>query len=351
MNFEFAYPWALASLVLVPMIAALMFWPRLRWGRRGTFRFSKAADFRGHKKGWRLMLAPLPDVLTLAAIALCLIALARPQSVEPERLSVEGIDIYLALDMSGSMEAIDRSRAELRDALRRQIEPKNRFVSAVDVLQDFVDSRRYDRIGMVVFARDAFLQFPLTLDYNTILEMLERLQIGDIDPQGTAIGNALGRASAGLKDSDTETKIIILITDGDRRGGNISPMQAAQIARDLGIKVFPILVGRDGPTLVPVTNIGLFGRSQREYRQTKFPVNPKLLEDIASETGGEFYRASDAEGLEDRLHAILDRFERSEIEDASNVDRTDHFQPLVFAAIFLLAAQALLRHLFIRTFP
>jgi Ca-activated chloride channel family protein len=351
MSLEFAYPWVLLLLVLVPILGIVLFLPSIRKKRTGTFTFSRASSLKDQTRGMRRYLEPIPNVLALLAVTLMIIGLARPQSVEPEQVEVEGIDIYLALDMSGSMEAIDKSRSEIEDLVRKNKEPDNRFESAVDVLENFVKSREYDRIGMVVFAKEAFLQFPLTLDYNTILEMLDRLRIGDIDPQGTAIGNAVGRAAAGLKESDAETKIIILITDGDRRGGNISPMQAADIASDLGIKVFPILVGSQGPTLVPVTRRGIFGRTSREYRQTQFPVNPDLLKKIAENTDGEFYRATDADGLEKRIHDILDRFERTRIKDASNVDKTEHFGPFVTWSIVLLAVQALLSHVVIRKFP
>jgi Ca-activated chloride channel family protein len=350
MNYTFAYPWVLALLLLVPLLAALFFVPRLKRRQTGTFVFSRVSALKQQSRGWRRYLEPLPDLLVLVAITLMIVALARPQAIEAEEVEVEGIDIYLALDMSGSMQAIDKNEQEINEMVARSEEPSNRFVSAVGVLKDFVRSRQYDRIGMVVFAKDAFLQFPLTLDYNTIEGMLERLKLGDIDAGGTAIGNAIGRAVAGLKDSETKTKILILITDGDRRGGNISPMQAAQIARDLDVKVFPILVGRDGPSLVPVRMRSLFGVETR-YQEQKFPIDPELLENIAQRTDGEFYRATDAQGLEERIHTILDRFERTRIKDASNVDKTELFRPMVVWAIFLIALQLMLRHTLLRKFP
>jgi Ca-activated chloride channel family protein len=350
MSLEFAYPWVLALLLVVPLLAAWRFMPRFRRKNVGTFVFSRAATFKKLNRGWRRYLEPVPDLLVLVAITLMVVALARPQAVEAEEVEVEGIDIYLALDMSGSMQAIDKDMSEVEAMEARGDKPKSRFESAVDVLQEFIGSRKYDRIGMVVFAKNAFLQFPLTLDYNTIDGMLDRLKLGDIDPGGTAIGNAVGRAVAGLKDSDTTTKILILITDGDRRGGNISPMQAAQIAKDLDVKVFPILVGKDGPTLVPVRVPSFFG-VKNTYRQQKFPINPELLEKIADKTDGEFYRATDAKGLEERIHTILDRFERTRIKDASNVDKQELFRPFVIWALVLLAAQMTLRYTLLRKFP
>lgn len=351
MSLEFAYPWVLALLAIVPLLAAVFFVPRVKRKQTGTFIFSRVSMLKKQSRGWKRYLEPLPDVMVLVAVTLMIFALARPQGVEAEEVEVEGIDIYLALDMSGSMRAIDEDKASLKAAMANNEQPPSRFEAAVDVLEDFVSSREYDRIGMVVFAKNAFLQFPLTLDYNTILGMLDRLQLGDIDEGGTAIGNAIGRAVAGLKDSEAETKILILITDGDRRGGNISPMQAAQIAQDLGVKVFPILVGKDGPTLVPVQVRSFFGQTGTRYREMEFPINPELLEKIAQKTDGEFYRATDAKGLEERIHTILDKFERTRIEDASNVDKEELFRPLVIWAVILVAAQMMLRSTLLRKFP
>ena len=349
MSTEFAYPWVLLGLLLVPALAVYLYLPRLRRARRGTFVFPGASILAGNKRGWRRYLEPVPDGLKLLAFALIVVALARPQAVSPEEVEVEGIDIYLVLDMSGSMLAIDLEPAELRALQRRGEQPLNRFDSAIETLKGFVESRTYDRLGMVVFARDAYLQFPLTLDRSTILTMLDRLRLGDIDWGGTAIGNAVGRAVAGLKESEAETKILILITDGDRRGGNISPKQAAAMAEKLGIRIYPILVGKEGTTLVPAGRDLFSGRTS--YQRMEFPVNPELLQEMAATTGGRYYRAADGEGLRQDLHEILDEFERSRITDASNVDRRELFGSFVVAALLLLALQFALQYTLLRTFP
>ncbi len=346
---EFAHPWVLTALLLIPALAFWKFYPRFRKAQVGTFIFPGVDVLRAQKRGFKRYLEPVPDIAKLLALALVVVALARPQSVQPEKAEVDGIDIYLVLDMSGSMRAIDLEPHEVRKIQSMGKEPPNRFESAVDTLQTFIDERSHDRIGMVVFARDAFLQFPLTLDRTTIQEMLDRLRLGDIEETGTAIGNALGRAVAGLKDSDAETKIVILITDGDRRGGNISPRQATEIAKELGVHVYPILVGKEGTALVPAGRDLFSGRLS--YSQTEFPVNPELLQEIARETGGKYYRVADAEGLERDLHDILDRYERTSIEDSTNVNRTELFVPFVVWAIMLLAAQFILEFTFLRKFP
>jgi Ca-activated chloride channel family protein len=352
MDLTFAHPWVLVGLVAIPLLAVLRFLPSLRRRRRGTFVLPTAGALKSEGTGLRHYLRPVADGLLLVAFTLLIIAMARPQTAAGDQLEVEGIDIFLALDMSGSMRAVDMPESEVKAKLRRNEKPPNRFDEAVSTLEDFVESREHDRIGMTVFAKEAFLQFPLTLDYRTILNMLERLELGDIEAGGTVIGNALGRAVAGLKESPAETKIVILITDGDRRGGNISPADAADLAKKHGIKVFPILVGREGPTLVPVKVRGMFGTGDRtKYRRQKFPVDPQLLQSIADTTGGEFYRATDGEKLRTRLHEILDKFERTKLDDTSKVDRTERYFPFLLWAIALLGLQFVARYTVLRRFP
>lgn len=349
MNWQYEYPWALLLLVLIPVLGVMLFVPRLRAERTGSLRFSGVAIAAKQRRGWKRFLEPLPDVLTLIALGLVILAMARPQSIEADEIDIEGIDIYLALDMSGSMRAIDMDIREVQALERSGQRPLNRFEAAIRTLKDVVGSRGHDRLGMVVFARDAFLQFPLTLDRRTINAMLDRLRLGDIDEGGTAIGNAIGRGVMGLRDSEARSKILILITDGDRRGGNISPKQATEMAAKLGIKIFPILVGKEGVTLYPAGR-DVFTNSTR-YQQTEFPVDPALLQEIADASDGKFYRATDAEGLRDDLHSILDEFEKTRIRDTTSVDPEELFRPLALWCLALLTLQFLLRHTLLRKFP
>ncbi len=159
----------------------------------------------------------------------------------------------------------------------------------------------------------------------------------------------MGRAVAGLKESEAKTKILILITDGDRRGGNISPRQATAMAQKLGIRIYPILVGKEGMTLVPAGRDLFSGRTT--YQRMEFPVNPELLQEMAETTGGRYYRAADGEALREDLHEILDEFERSRITDASNVEKRELFRPFVVAALLLLFAQFALQYTILRSFP
>ncbi len=346
-GFAFEYPWILLFLIALPIIAGVHWFFRNR--RAATMLFSRTSLFQHLNTGWRVMLRRLLPVLQMAALALMIVAAARPCIRTYEEATVEGIDIYVTLDLSGSMQGVDVSDEEFNRSIARGINPPNRFDSAKNVLTDFVTSRRVDRIGMVVFAKDAFLQFPLTLDYSTVLTQLENLELEDIDGNGTAIGNALGRAVAGLKDSEARSKIVILITDGDRRGGNISPMQAAEFAKDLNVNVFPILVGKEGRTRVPVAKNPFTGALQYQFRE--YPVNPKLLEDIAQKTGGKFYKASDQEALRKNLHDILDTYEKTRLQDISDVSRRELGGPFVGLAFFLLLLELVLRFGVVRPFP
>ena len=346
---DFAYPWVLTGLFALVLLAVSQFAPRLRKRRQGTFVFSFADELGKTARGWKSYLEPILDVCVIVALGLLIVALARPQSIVPEEVEVEGIDIYLALDMSGSMKGIDMTLPEIKQLDRVGKKPLNRFESAVLTLRSFIKNRTYDRIGMVVFAKDAFLQFPLTLDRWSILSMVDRLRLGDIEEGGTAIGNALGRALVGLKDSDAKTKIVILITDGDRRGGNISPKQATQRAKELGVRIYPILVGKSGKILVPGGR-DIFS-NRISYREHEFPVNPELLQEIATETGGTYYRSTDQERLREDLHSILDEFEKTRIRDATNVDPNEQFHPWLVAALLLLVFQFVLRFTFLRKFP
>jgi Ca-activated chloride channel family protein len=353
----FEYPLMLLGLVLVPGYAALLYARGRR--RAGPVLYARTALLRELMWTPRTLVARALPALRVLAIAALIVAAARPSVPGEDRVEVEGIDIYFVLDLSGSMRAIDLTDAQLRGYQGRGKEPPNRFVVAKETLADIVRARDVDRVGMVVFARDAFLQFPLTLDYGTILRQLDQLALGDIDGSGTAIGNAMGRAVAGLRNPDSDpyaletnerTRVLILITDGDRRGGNISPAEAARFAAVEGIRVFPILVGlENGKARVPMGR-DLFS-NRVTYRYQDYPVNPKLLQDIAEKTGGEFYRATDKKSLSKNLNKILDSFDRAPIEDAVHVSREQYYQPTLAFGVLLLLFELFLTYALVRPWP
>jgi Ca-activated chloride channel family protein len=325
-GFRFAHPVALA---LIPLAVALVLWAGLRRGpaRRGLFSYSRAGELARQPSGWVARLRELPLVLRLAAVVLTGVALARPQSTRvADDIELEGIDIVIALDLSGSMTETD-------------LVP-NRLEAAKLVIQDFVRRRPSDRIGLVVFARDAYTHIPLTLDHGTFMRMLAELQTGIIDERGTAIGNGIGVALNRLRRSEARSKVMIVLTDGDNNAGNISPIQAARYAQTLGVKIYTILAGDNGPDPAGAAR----GVRQRQ------PVNPQLLEQIASMTGGTPYLATDTRALADKFQKILEDLEKSRIKDRG-VLYAELYQRFLLVAFALLALEVALRLTRLRRLP
>jgi Ca-activated chloride channel family protein len=289
---RFAHPLAVA---LVPLAVALVGFVafRRRSDRAAPLMHARASELGRLRRGLVARLRDLPTVLRLLAVALVGIALARPQTTHVDQdLELEGIDIVIALDVSGSMEETDLL--------------PNRLDAAKLVIQNFVKRRKSDRIGLVVFGRDAYTHIPLTLDHGTFLRMLGELSVGIIDGKGTAIGNGVGVALNRLRRSDAKSKVVILLTDGDNNAGNISPIEAAQIAQKLGVKIYTILAGANDSSDAPAAAGG---------PRQRYPVNPKLLEQMATMTGGNPYLASDTRALAQRFESILAELEKSRLQD------------------------------------
>jgi Ca-activated chloride channel homolog len=321
----FAHPWALLALLAVPPAIWLLTRRRGRMPRLVVPATPVALPASRWARLWWL-----PGGLAIAALALTAIGLAGPRLRTARRidLSVQGIDIVVAFDLSTSMLAAD-------------FRPKDRISVAKEVLKNFISSRQNDRIGLVVFAGEAYTQCPLTLDYRVLEELLEQVKTGVI-VDGTAIGNALATAVNRLRESDAKSKVIILLTDGDNNAGNISPLQAAQIAKDQGIKVFTIVIGKGGRVPYP-TGTDLFGRTL--YEQVEIDVNPELLQTIAKTTGGAAYQATDRESLEHGLSQVLDSLEKSKIYEAGGSSHYDEwygrmFLPAAMLGLFGLALRA-----------
>jgi len=328
-GFRFAHPWAL---LLAPLAVAFVLWVDVggRAARHGVFRYSRAREAGALRRGWLGRLADLPLVLRLAAVALVGVALARPQTSRTSSdVDQEGIDIVLALDLSGSMQETDLA--------------PNRLEAAKMVIDHFVRQRPHDRLGLVVFGRDAYTHVPLTLDHGTFLRMLGELQLGLIDGRGTAIGNGLGVALNRLRRSDTKSKVVIVLTDGDNNAGNIAPLEAAKFAQTLGVKVYTILAGNSDPESAPPDPMGL----QPSRRQ---PVNPKLLEEIASLTGGASYLATDTRVLEQQFQRILEDLQKSRLKDRATL-YTELFPRFVGPAFGLLLLELALRLTRFRRLP
>jgi Ca-activated chloride channel family protein len=325
-GFRFAHPGALA---LIPLAVALVLWAGVRRGpgRRGVLAHSRASELGARRRGLVARLQDLPLVLRLAVVVLVGVALARPQSSRVnDDVELEGIDIVIVLDLSGSMAETD-------------LVP-NRLEAAKAVIQGFVRRRASDRIGLVVFGRDAFTHIPLTLDHGTFLRMLGELQLGIIDGKGTAIGNGVGVGLNRLRRSDAKSRVMILLTDGDNNAGNISPLQAAKYAQAMGVKIYTILAGaHDGQD---PNSPGAGAQQQMRELQPRQPVNPQLLEQLASMTGGTPYLATDTRALAQRFQNILEELEKSRIRDRG-ILYGELYQRFLLVAFMLLVLEITLR--------
>lgn len=339
----------LFALVLVP----LLFW-------RGTFgedrrtprlRLGTLSPLQKGPIGWRVWVRDVPGVLRSVALGLFVLALARPVSMTtPDTSEEQGIDIVVVLDLSGSMRAvIDDLPDELKPHVGRL--PKGsrptRLDAAKAVIRDFVARREADRIGVVVFGKNAYVLSPPTLDYQLLDSLVAKMELRLIDGSATAIGDAVGVAVARLRRSHAESKAVILLTDGDNNAGRISPEYAAHLATVVGAKVYPIQIG-DGELAQVQDGTDLFGNPR--YVTVPFPVNPDLLQQIASKTGAEMFVATDAEALQASFHGVLDDLEKTRFE-ANIASFRDLYRLFLLPGVLLLALDALLRALVLRRFP
>ena len=265
----------------------------------------------------------LPQFFDFAALFILVFALARPVTLEKTVTPpVEGKDIMIALDVSGSMEALD-------------FQPKNRITAAKNVIEEFVKLRKSDRLGLVFFAKESFLQIPLTTDYDIFAELLARVTTGVIE-DGTAIGNGLGLALSRLESSKAKSKVIILLTDGDNNSGNISPETAAEIAAKQGVKVYSILIGTDAEVPFPAGK-DFFGRDT--FQKVKVKTNPGLLKSISDKSGGKFYQSISTEELT-KAFKDIDELEKSPIP-ARKLKIYNEYAPnfIILALAFILVAR------------
>lgn len=328
-----ANPWALAALVPALLVVAWRLW-RLR--RRPAVKVPAVGPMRLLPRTPVQRVAWLPWACAALGLMFAVGALARPQErkANARDVSVEGIDIVVALDLSTSMQAAD-------------FKPRNRFFVAKEVLKEFVLSRPNDRLGLVVFAADAYTQCPLTLDHNVLLNIIEQLELGVI-ADGTAIGNGLATAVNRLRQSEAKSKVVILITDGDNNSGNVSPLEAAEMAKSLGIKVFTIMVGKGGKVPFPAQ----VGGGRTVFVEMEIPVNPRLLEQISDTAGGSFYVATDRESLRRSLSDILDSLEKTRLFEAGAFAQQEElFRFLLWPALALALLDVVMRTTRWRRFP
>ncbi len=325
----------LVIFILGAVLVMIMIW---HYFRRHRVRSAavKYSDIRivsraagSHPRRLRIVL-PLFRVL---AVALFVIAFARPRSgTEVRDITSEGVDIMLALDVSSSMQAED-------------FKPYHRLHVAKEEIKKFVEKRIHDRIGLVVFARHSFTQCPLTVDYGVLIRFVDQVDFGIIE-DGTAIGMAIANAVNRLRESEAESKIVVLLTDGDNNAGEIDPITAASLATAFDIKIYTIGVGQTGNAMVPV-NDPLFGK-RYVYQPTR--IDETTLKEIANTTNGKYFRARSKDELEE-IYSIIDEMEKTEIEVSASIQYRELFHYFTFAGLLLLALEIVLSSTVFRKLP
>lgn len=342
--FQFQHPEYFTLLLLLPVLA----WWAGRSGPESALRFSNIQTLKTLSRNRRSRPGRFLFSLRLLALAALIVALARPQTGQMnDSIDAEGIDIVVTLDLSGSMRALDLSTRE---------NVVTRLDAAKQVVHDFIDKRPYDRIGLVAFASDAFVVSPLTLNHDWLKKNLKRLELGEIDGNSTAIGTALGASVNRLRDHESRSRIVILLTDGENNTGSLSPIGAAEAAKAYGVKVYTIATGKKGRVPAPQTTRE--GRILRDsngspiYRGAAMVsnYNETELTQIAEMTGGHFFSAT-ASGDLARIYDEIDALEKTTVELRSYATYTELFVWPAALGLLLLGLEQLLRNTRYRRLP
>ncbi len=322
-------------LLVGAIVVALMIWYAIARQPKTTasVRYSDISLVKTRSRSLRQRLRPLLSILRILAVAFLFVAMARPQAGSQQRdITAEGIDIVLALDISSSMKAED-------------FKPHNRLYVAKEEIESFIQRRTNDRIGLVVFARAAFTQCPLTLDYGILRDFLAQVNFGQIE-DGTAIGLAVASSVNRLKNSEAKSKVIVLLTDGVNNVWEIDPVTAANIAETMGIKVYTIGVGKTGNVMMPVDD-PIFGK---RYVYVPSEIDEETLQKIADVTGGMYFRARSGEEL-NKIYEEIDRLEKTKIEINEYIQYRELFFEWLLAGFALLIAEIFLGQTWLRKIP
>jgi Ca-activated chloride channel family protein len=325
----FAYPWVLYFLFIIPLMIAWYIFRGMKV--QSSVKYSSVNIFKDIPSTLREKLRHIPFAVRLLAIALLIVALARPQSFNSgENVTTEGIDIAMVLDISGSMLAED-------------LKP-NRLEAAKNVIDNFIKGRTSDRIGLVVFSRDAFTQCPLTIDYSVLRNLLLQIHSGMIE-DGTAIGNAIANGINRLKDSNAKSKIIILVTDGVNNSGEVDPISAAEMAKTFGIRVYTIGVGTRGEAPYPVqTPFGV------RYQMMPVEIDEAVLQKISDITDGKYFRATNTQALKE-IYDKIDKLEKTKIEITSYKNASEKYHSWLWGGLILLLVELGLSKTILRKLP
>jgi Ca-activated chloride channel family protein len=337
---SFAHPWFLLLLLGIPLMA----WLKGRRGRQPAFLYSSVQLVKSIIGINRSSAGAMLLRMRWAALALFIIALAQPRLVSSETtVSASGVDIVVALDLSGSMRAED-------EGFELHGEPASRFEIARDVLKKFIARRPNDRLGLVIFATHAYVLVPPTLDHDFLLSNLERINIGmqGFDDSSTAIGSALTTSLNRLRDLKSKSKIVILMTDGENNSGNVPPPTAAEAARALGVKVYTIGVGTRGTARIFTGQYDFTGR--KIYQQIPVDVDEETLKKIADMTKGLYYRADTSDTMR-KIYADIDRLEKTDVEVKKYLQYNELFPWFITGGLFLLLLEIILNNTIWRKLP
>lgn len=335
---EWKTPWVF--ILLLPLVAILAWNFFQRKKKIPSLQFSSLKIMKSLPPTMKTRFMIVPQILKALGLALAIVALARPQQANTKiKKNVEGIDIVICLDISDSM-------------LIEDMKPLNRLEAAKQTIQQFIEKRTSDRIGLVVFAGESFTVVPLTLDYQLILERVKEVttaQNANIK-DGTAIGVALASAAGRLKDSTAKSRIMIFMTDGENNSGTIDPETGLEIAKGYGLKIYSIGIGRDGPTKIPVYQRDLFGNKVKTYMPFESAVNEDLLNRMASDTGGKFFRATREDSLQGVFKEI-DSLEKTKVDVDKFTRYSELFPPYLVAGLLIYLLALLLDKTVLRRVP
>lgn len=330
-RFEFVNPEYFWLLLLIPL---LLVWQIFTWQKKqAAVRISSVSGFKANGANWLAKLQPILVVLRMLALAALIIGMARPRMVDTSTQSrnIQGIDIVMAIDVSASM-------------LAKDLRP-NRLDALKEVAAQFIQNRKNDRIGIVVYAGESYTKTPLTIDKDILLKSLHDIDFGQIK-DGTAIGLGLATSINRIKESDAKSKIIILLTDGVNNTGFIDPNTASEMAKSLGIRVYTIGIGTNGMALSPVA---INPDGSYYFENIQVVIDEELMKEIAKETGGQYYRATSSDKLEE-IYEEIDQLETTEIEETEYVHYDEKFPLFIIAGFILLAIEYLLRYTIFRSF-
>ena len=332
----FAHPYLLLLLLLLPIMA----WLKGKYGQSSAFLYSSVTLVKPFSGLTRTKAGAILAALRWLALAAFIVALAQPRLIKGEaKIRASGIDIAVALDLSGSMAAEDFQLKGQR---------VNRLTIAKDVLETFIQNRPNDRLGLIVFAGRPYVASPMTLDHDFLRQNLERISLETIKEDGTAIGAGLTTALNRLKELQSKSKIVILMTDGQNNAGKVPPLTAAEVAEALKVKVYTIGVGTRGNAPMPV-GINPF-TGQKEYRPMPVDIDEETLQKIAEKTGGRYYRADNSDALR-KIYSEIDRLEKTEVEAKKYRQYEELFGPVILVGLMAMLVEVSLGQTVWRKLP